>query len=275
MTVGRVTKSVYSPRWVVLCQPGGPLVGTDRSLGENAPAVCPSGWLRSPLRYPPGHGRDRARPGRSLGGRVWVMHPCRPPTQVSQIAVDIPTAYCHDHHGIVPNSPLCLPPTCPRRRWFRKVADPTSESEGRPEEAPTDSSPWALPRDVYSLQYWAHSPLKPPTATTEAGARRRARAEQGTQTWDSRRARQLGGSRGPLPHERGSRRVLAVSRMLQRPRSCGSDRPRRSQYWGAGSRQKQEGLGGQGGSLEAAVGDFWLAISEAILWGDWQPSAAR
>lgn len=42
--------------------------------------------------------------------------------------------------------------------------------------------------------------------------------------------------------------------------------------------QSTKGSGGPRGYrglTRGGRGDFWLAISETILWGDWQPSSAR
>lgn len=124
-------------------------------------------------------------------------------------------------------------PTCPRRRRFRKVADPTSESAGRPEEAPTDSSPWALPRDVCSLDHLAPLAFRSQPRSRKAGARRRTRAEQNTQRWDSRRKAELSGPRGPVPRE-------VVVGCLQRPGGAGAQilrarLPAEKSSWQAGA----------------------------------------
>lgn len=149
------------------------------------------------------------------------------------------------------HSPLCLPSTCPRRRWFRKVADPTSESAGRPEEAPTDSSPWALPRDLCSSEHWPplpygpnrdHGGEDPPPRKSGAG-----HANVGQPTGKA----ELGGFRG---HRFRARAVVVGC--LQCPGCC-SVAPEHAGQVARGevmarpvSRQSRKGPG----SLESAVG---------------------
>lgn len=222
MTVGRVAKSRVSHTWVALCRSGGPFreltAGSERmlllySLEDDHATYRDIHW-RTIVAEP-----DQDEPG----SKSLVYASVQTSKQVSQTAVGIPAANCHDHHGIVPiRSPLCLPSTCPRRRWLRKVADPTSESAGRPEEAPTDSSPWVLPRDgLFPLTLTPlpfgpnrdHGGRDPPPRKSGAG-----HANVGQPADGQGRAERAGWvPRKPVPHERGRRRVLAASRVLQRP----------------------------------------------------------
>lgn len=199
------------------------------------------------------------------------------PSESNQTIVDIPTAYrivkitavsCQNIDRFASRRRV------PRRRWFRKVADPTSESAGRPEEAPTDSSPRGSCLGTFcSLQRLAPTPLWPQPRSRRQGTRRRAAAEQGTrQTWDSRRQGEtgrescVGGSRGPDPRERvSSSGACSVPGAAASPplRSCGSDLPAEKPFWQAGRRRRARRASSARGwprgagltrAVEAAVG---------------------
>lgn len=112
-------------------------------------------------------------------------------SESEQPAVDIPTAY----RTVMITALLCQNTDrfasrrrVPRRRRFRKVADPTSESAGRPEEAPTDSSPRGRCLGTFvPSNIWPPLPFGP---NRDHGGRdpppRRSGAGH-TQTGDSRR----------------------------------------------------------------------------------------
>lgn len=206
--------------------------------------------------------------------------PCSPAdlrhSKSNQTALDIPTAYrivkitavsCQNIDRLASRRRV------PRRRRFRKVADPTSESAGRPEEAPTDSSPRGrcLGTFLFPPTFGPHSPLAP-TAITEAGTRRRAAAEQGTH---ARRGTADGRARqaerpvwvGPEDRIRASvcrRRVLAASRvLLRRPPQILRVKPARGEVILGGRPQTKSTKGSARGwprgagltrAVEAAVG---------------------
>lgn len=131
----------------------------------------------------------------------------------SQTDVAISTACSHDHRGTqyCANSSFCIAPTtCPLRRFTRKVADQTSESAGKPEEAPTAGRSTCR-RDISCLQCWPPLSFQNPQPRSRSvGTHYRTRAEQGVgQATASQLARQpeVGGSRGPVPRDQ-SRRML-------------------------------------------------------------------
>lgn len=193
---------------------------------------------------------------------------------VSQTAVDIPTAYCHDHRCIVPIARFAF------RRRVRAAGGsgkwPTQQaSQKEGPKRPRQTRPRG--RCLGTLAPSNIGPTPHSAPNRDHGGRGPPPRESGAGHADVK-----AGRAGWVPRT-GSARAWVSSGACSVPGAAAPQilrvrLPAEKSMWPVVEHQSTKGSGGPRGQRGLTRGgrwEFWLAISEAILWGDWQPSAAR